>query len=163
MTMTCLKNILKGIPLSASWKEVLCKRLQPICTSLKMLDSTLAALTESAICFFPQSPFRPKETRGECLCLRRYKCTLPDRHALNLCLSLQSVLEQSPSVPCLQALVDALYPIYLRPIVSGSVDGGNSGKLHFAFQPVLLAAKSAFDSGAGWRGVLDGISAHQPQ
>lgn len=58
----------------------------------------------------------------------------------------------------LQVLVDVLYPIYLRPLKDGSVQEGNSSKLHFAFQTSLLAAKAAFDSGAGWRGMLDTLA-----
>ena len=58
----------------------------------------------------------------------------------------------------LQVLVDVLYPIYLKPLKDGSVLDSNSSKLHFAFQPSLLAAKAAFDSGAGWRGALDTIA-----
>ena len=55
----------------------------------------------------------------------------------------------------MQVLVDVLYPIYLKPLEDGSVQDRNSSKLHFTFQPFLLAAKAAFDSGAGWRGALD--------
>jgi hypothetical protein len=62
----------------------------------------------------------------------------------------------------MQALVSTLFPIYLRPVCEGVVEAGNSSKLHAAFQPALLAAKTAFDEGAGWKGTLEGLAWTDP-
>lgn len=61
-----------------------------------------------------------------------------------------------------QALVSTLFPIYLRPVREGALEAGETAKLHSAFQPALLAAKAAFDSGAGWKGTLEGLAGSDP-
>lgn len=54
----------------------------------------------------------------------------------------------------LQALVEALYPMYLRPFTEGALAGVDHRQLHSRFQPILRAAQAAFESGPSWRGAL---------
>ena len=53
----------------------------------------------------------------------------------------------------------ALYPVYLRPVRSGVAGASETTKLHALFKNNLLAAKAAFDSGSGWKGVLASVVA----